>query len=265
MSIICTKCKTTNRDDALYCKECGTKLNLVNESDTSSNKSKSTMYVFIFITILVVAIVIMINSQSNDVTTEAPVAEEAAALIAEEAAIGNSMEGDPERGFDEQMRQDENVQVEEQFYIKPSGGNYQTLSIPEIRYCLAEKIKLSSIESHARTSSNLSNSKINEYNNMIQDYNYRCSEFQYRVGDLESARNDIELKRNSIEQEAIQNFFTDNKSYSENKNADETKNISEFQSESSEDIASMSDGEICEKVKHGAWTWNEAINQWECL
>ena len=75
---------------------------------------------------------------------------------------------------------------------KPSVGRNQVLNASNIRYCLAEKIRLDSAES---VIDNYSKYDVNRFNSMISDYNSRCGEYRYRSGVLSRAKRDIKPYR----------------------------------------------------------------------
>ena len=68
-------------------------------------------------------------------------------------------------------------------------GQGLVFSIGQIRYCLAEDIR---IEGAKSVLNNYSNSEVDRFNAMVDDYNSRCANFRYRSGVLESARRDIQ-------------------------------------------------------------------------
>lgn len=72
---------------------------------------------------------------------------------------------------------------------RPPVGQGLVLSISQIRYCLAEDIR---IEGAKSVLNNYSNSEVDRFNAMVDDYNSRCANFRYRSGTLESARRDIQ-------------------------------------------------------------------------
>jgi Putative peptidoglycan binding domain len=86
---------------------------------------------------------------------------------------------------------------------KPSIGRNNVLSIAEIRYCLAEKIRLDAADT---VLDNSSDSDINRFNTYVNDYNSRCGEFRYRQGSLESARRDVDLYSSQLQAEGRSRF-----------------------------------------------------------
>jgi hypothetical protein len=79
----------------------------------------------------------------------------------------------------------------------PVESNY-TLKQAEIRYCLAEDIRLNAAKGEV---SKTSNYEISFFNKMIADYNNRCGKFSYSPEDLERAKSEIEPIRAELESE----------------------------------------------------------------
>jgi peptidoglycan hydrolase-like protein with peptidoglycan-binding domain len=86
---------------------------------------------------------------------------------------------------------------------KPSVGRNNVLSTAQIRYCLAEKIRLDAAES---VINNYVDSDVDRFNRYVNDYNSRCGEFRYRQGALESARRDVEPYRSQLQAEGSGRF-----------------------------------------------------------
>ncbi|MAE92190.1 MAG: hypothetical protein CMI67_21900 [Pelagibaca sp.] len=86
---------------------------------------------------------------------------------------------------------------------KPSVGRNNVLSIAEIRYCLAEKIRLDAAET---VLNNYSDSDVDRFNAYVNDYNSRCGEFRYRQGSLENARRDINPYSSQLQAEGRSRF-----------------------------------------------------------
>jgi hypothetical protein len=85
--------------------------------------------------------------------------------------------------------------------VRPSVGVDQILSPAEIRYCVAESIRINGAE---RVLNEYSNSEIDRYNAMIRDYNGRCGQYQYRRGNLSDAQEAMEPFRADLELEGAQ-------------------------------------------------------------
>lgn len=74
----------------------------------------------------------------------------------------------------------------------PPVGRDHVLGAAQIRYCLAEDIRM---EAAKGSLNSYADSDVAQFNAMVADYNSRCGAFKYRSGALESARSDIELFR----------------------------------------------------------------------
>jgi hypothetical protein len=85
----------------------------------------------------------------------------------------------------------------------PPVGQNQVLSMAQIRYCLAENIRIDGAESAIN---NYIKSDVDRFNAMVADYNSRCGKFRYRSGTLESARRDIEPYRSQFQSEGRSKF-----------------------------------------------------------
>lgn len=80
----------------------------------------------------------------------------------------------------------------------PPVGQNLVFSTAQIRYCLAEDIRLEGTKSAVN---NYIDSDVDRFNAMVADYNSRCGSFRYRSGALESARRDIEPYRSQLQSE----------------------------------------------------------------
>lgn len=76
---------------------------------------------------------------------------------------------------------------------KPPVGTNHIHSSAEIRYCLAEEIRLEALEPRITA-----NSQIDAFNSLVSDYNSRCGSYRYRQGGLAGARRAIEPYRSVI-------------------------------------------------------------------
>lgn len=74
----------------------------------------------------------------------------------------------------------------------PPVGQDRILSLAQIRYCLAEEIRMHGAESNLMANNQ---SDIGRFNAMVVDYNSRCGQFRYQPGSLESARRDVDQYR----------------------------------------------------------------------
>lgn len=78
----------------------------------------------------------------------------------------------------------------------PQVGNGLVLSIAEIRYCLAQNIRLVAVKSTLNPNSN---TEVDMYNFLVSDFNSRCSNYRYNRGDLEIAQYEVEQFRRYYE------------------------------------------------------------------
>jgi len=86
---------------------------------------------------------------------------------------------------------------------RPSIGNGNTLSMPQLRYCVAEKIRLDAAETIL---DRYVSTAVDRFNAFVSDYNNRCGEFRYRRGALDSARSEVEKYRLTIQAEGRERF-----------------------------------------------------------
>lgn len=85
----------------------------------------------------------------------------------------------------------------------PPVGQDLVFSAAQIRYCLAEDIRMEGAKSALN---NYIDSDVDRFNAMVADYNSRCGSFRYRSGALESARRDIEPYRSQLQSEGRSKF-----------------------------------------------------------
>lgn len=91
--------------------------------------------------------------------------------------------------------------------VRPQmGGAERILTNAEIRYCLAEVIRLTGAEAVVNRHRRL---QIDEFNGDVDDYNSRCGRYKYKAGSLESARRDIETQRARFLREGRRRFADD--------------------------------------------------------
>ncbi|CCQ09840.1 Peptidoglycan-binding domain 1 [Pseudoalteromonas luteoviolacea B = ATCC 29581] len=86
---------------------------------------------------------------------------------------------------------------------KPPVGKNQVLSTSQIRYCLAESIRLEAAENLVNNNSQY---QVDLYNNYVGDYNARCSEYRYRTSSMSSAKRYIDDYRATIRAEGRNRF-----------------------------------------------------------
>lgn len=87
--------------------------------------------------------------------------------------------------------------------VTPPVGRDQSLSVAQIRYCLAEKIRLTAGDAVLNASPSL---PVTRFNLAVEDYNSRCASYRYRRRDMTSATSDIEPYRAVIEAEGRRRF-----------------------------------------------------------
>jgi len=86
---------------------------------------------------------------------------------------------------------------------KPPYGKNKVLNAAQIRYCLAEKVRIDASE---KVINNYSHSDVDRFNSMVNDYNNRCGAFRYRRGNLKHAQRDIDPYRSQIRAEGKARF-----------------------------------------------------------
>ena len=85
----------------------------------------------------------------------------------------------------------------------PPVGQELVFSTAQIRYCLAEDIRMDGAKAALNS---YSGHDVDRFNDMVADYNSRCGSFRYRSGALESARRDVEPYRNQLQSEGRSRF-----------------------------------------------------------
>jgi peptidoglycan hydrolase-like protein with peptidoglycan-binding domain len=88
---------------------------------------------------------------------------------------------------------------------KPSVGQNNVLSIPEIQYCMAEDIRT---EGARAAIDNYNESHVDRFNVLVADFNSRCGEYRYQSGTLETARRAIEPYRAQYQAEGRARFIS---------------------------------------------------------
>ena len=91
---------------------------------------------------------------------------------------------------------------------KPPVGQNLVLSREQIRYCLAEDIRIDGAKSAIN---NYIDADVDRFNTMVADYNSRCSSFRYHTNnrgrnDLNSAQRDIEPFRSQLQSQGRSRF-----------------------------------------------------------
>lgn len=86
---------------------------------------------------------------------------------------------------------------------QPPVGRNVVLSTAQIRYCLAEDIRMDGAKAAVN---NHIDADVDRFNAIVADYNSRCGSFRYRSGALETARRDIEPYRGQLQAEGRNRF-----------------------------------------------------------
>jgi len=86
---------------------------------------------------------------------------------------------------------------------KPPVGTNNVLKQDQIRYCLAEDVRIDAAEPLV---DDYSQGAIARFNAMVNDYNRRCGSFRYRSGSLEAVQREIARARLRLEQEGRARF-----------------------------------------------------------
>lgn len=91
---------------------------------------------------------------------------------------------------------------------KPPIGTNLVLNVAQIRYCLAEDVRLDAARA---VISPFDATSVDRFNSMVLDYNMRCGAFQYRPSSLSTARSYVEHYRTNLEAEGRKRFVTESK------------------------------------------------------
>jgi len=86
---------------------------------------------------------------------------------------------------------------------RPPVGINSVLTSAQLRYCVAEKIRMDAAEGAANK---YVDTHVDRFNGMVADYNSRCGKFRYRRGSLESARAEVERYRAALEADGRAQF-----------------------------------------------------------
>lgn len=80
----------------------------------------------------------------------------------------------------------------------PPVGTHLVLTAPQIRYCLAQDIRLDSVRAGVDA---YSDAQVDRFNAMVDDYNTRCGSFRYHPATLELAQKEIASRRSALQRE----------------------------------------------------------------
>ena len=86
---------------------------------------------------------------------------------------------------------------------RPPVGTNNVLTSAQLRYCVAEEIRLDAAKG---VINNYNDTHVDRFNEMVADYNGRCGQFRYRSGALESARSEVERFRGALEADGRARF-----------------------------------------------------------
>lgn len=88
--------------------------------------------------------------------------------------------------------------------VKPPVQSGQVLTPEQIRYCLAETIRIEAID---RLLDRTSEASVELFNTALRDWNSRCGSFRYLEGDLAAARAEVEPRRSILETAGRQRYL----------------------------------------------------------
>ncbi len=87
---------------------------------------------------------------------------------------------------------------------KPPVGINNVLTYAQLRYCVAEEIRLDAAK---EVINNYNGTHVNRFNEMAADYNGRCGQFRYRSGALDGAKAEVERFRGVLEADGRGRFI----------------------------------------------------------
>ena len=82
----------------------------------------------------------------------------------------------------------------------PEGRADEILNAPQIRYCLAERIRLVTLQKYTQ---NGDNAFVGKFNSRVAEFNYRCSNYKYYPKDMDEAQRGITGRESDIAAEAL--------------------------------------------------------------
>jgi hypothetical protein len=88
---------------------------------------------------------------------------------------------------------------------RPPVGTNRVHSTAELRYCLAESIRLDGADPMVDTRVG---AEVDRFNAMVSDYNSRCGAFRYRPDDLGRARREVEAHRAALLADGRERFIS---------------------------------------------------------
>ena len=96
---------------------------------------------------------------------------------------------------------------------KPPTGTNNVLTAAQLRYCVAEEIRLDAAREVINNDTNL---HVDRFNGIVEDYNSRCGKFRYRGSSLASAKAEIERFRSTLESDGRAKFARGKSALSQN-------------------------------------------------
>jgi hypothetical protein len=124
--------------------------------------------------------------------------------LTETSGLDDSKNSDPEPIVAAPAQFDRPVLTPSETYeSKPPAGDGNVLSASQIRYCLAEDVRIGAAQ---KVVDRYDDSQIEKFNNMVNDYNYRCSHFRYRDGTLQLVQSEIAARQSELEAEGAARF-----------------------------------------------------------
>lgn len=160
-----------------------------------------------FIVLLVIGAVVAKNQSPQSVVKVAP---ESQSSSASSTVDKNSQRQDVSESNEKPEKKSENVEKAgssqysttasetHRFSTKmPPIGSNHVHSISEIRWCLAEGIRIDAVRNL-----NDSQADVAAFNRWVDDYNSRCGSYRYRQGSLASAKRDVEPYASEIRKAA---------------------------------------------------------------
>src|SRR5215475_6884309 len=87
--------------------------------------------------------------------------------------------------------------------VPPAGAENLMFSDAEIRYCLAQIIRIEAVRPLV---DRYERAQVSYFNELVADYNTRCGHYRYMEGARESAQVQVEISRSTIESDARQAY-----------------------------------------------------------
>lgn len=133
----------------------------------------------------------------------------------------------------------------------PPVGQDLVFSDAQIRYCLAEKIRMEGAESALN---NFIGSEVDRFNAKVAEYNSRCGNFRYRSGALESARREVELYREKLKAEGRNDFIRPSGDISSESHSMSSGGAQQAENSAGESFFPLP---VAQNYAADNWTWGE--------